>query len=154
MLFLQHSRRGRVALAATVGLAAAAALGATAQATTPTVTKGAPQAAAALPSGIAAPYLYLGWGTPPSATSVMSATGIKQFTMAFMLSDGGCNPKWDGNRGLTGGTDQSTINAIRGAGGDVTVSRSAAGAATSSKKSAPRPPHWPAPTRRRSPPTS
>jgi hypothetical protein len=52
----------------------------------------------------------------------MSATGVKQFTMAFILSDGTCNPKWDGSRALTGGTDQSTIKAIRNAGGDVTVS--------------------------------
>ncbi|MFE5915469.1 fibronectin type III domain-containing protein, partial [Streptomyces wedmorensis] len=70
----------------------------------------------------AAPYLYLGWGEPPSATSVMSATGIKTFTMAFILSSGGCNPSWDGQRPLTGGTDQSTINAIRGAGGDIVPS--------------------------------
>ncbi len=78
--------------------------------------------ATAAPSGLNGPYLYLGWGSPPKATSVMSATGIKQFTMAFMLSDGGCNPKWDGSRALTGGVDQSTINSIRSAGGDVTVS--------------------------------
>ncbi|WP_405723027.1 chitinase [Streptomyces sp. NBC_01537] len=78
--------------------------------------------ATALPSGVAAPYLYLGWGNPPSATSVMSATGIQQFTMAFILSDGTCKPAWDGSRPLTGGTDQSTIKAIRAAGGDVTVS--------------------------------
>jgi hypothetical protein len=78
--------------------------------------------ATALPSGVAAPYLYLGWGNPPSATSVMSATGIQQFTMAFILSDGTCEPAWDGSRPLTGGTDQQTINAIRAAGGDVTVS--------------------------------
>ncbi len=71
---------------------------------------------------MAAPYLYLGWGDPPSATSVMSATGIRQFTMAFMLSGGGCSPAWDGNRPLTGGVDQSTINAIRAAGGDVQIS--------------------------------
>ena len=70
----------------------------------------------------AAPYLYLGWGEPPSATSVMSATGAKWFTMAFVLSSGGCNPAWDGQRPLTGGTDQSTINAIRAAGGDVVPS--------------------------------
>ncbi|MGW1490884.1 carbohydrate binding domain-containing protein [Streptomyces sp. NPDC002402] len=70
----------------------------------------------------AAPYLYLGWGDPPSATSVMSATGIKWFTMAFILSSGGCNPAWDGNRPLTGGIDQSAINAIRGAGGDIVPS--------------------------------
>ena len=71
---------------------------------------------------MAAPYLYLGWGSPPSATSVMSSTGIKQFTMAFMLSGGGCSPAWDSSRPLTGGTDQSTINAIRAAGGDVQIS--------------------------------
>src|ERR1700737_3605488 len=44
-----------------------------------------------------APYLYMGWGNPPSATSVMSATGIKSFTMAFLLSGGGCTPMWDGS---------------------------------------------------------
>ncbi|WP_405013908.1 carbohydrate binding domain-containing protein [Kitasatospora sp. NBC_01539] len=70
----------------------------------------------------AAPYLYLGWGEPPSATAVMSATGTKWFTMAFVLSSGGCNPAWDGQRALTGGVDQSTINAIRAAGGDVVPS--------------------------------
>ncbi|MET7456105.1 carbohydrate binding domain-containing protein [Streptomyces sp. NPDC005574] len=70
----------------------------------------------------AAPYLYLGWGDPPSASSVMSSTGIKWFTMAFMLDAGGCNPAWDSTRPLTGGTDQSVINQIRSAGGDVVPS--------------------------------
>ncbi|MER5755532.1 carbohydrate binding domain-containing protein [Streptomyces sp. NPDC002088] len=70
----------------------------------------------------AAPYLYLGWGDPPSATSVMSATGIKWYTMAFMLDSGGCNPAWDSSRPLTGGTDQTVINQIRSAGGDIVPS--------------------------------
>ncbi|MFE5188943.1 carbohydrate binding domain-containing protein [Streptomyces sp. NPDC056628] len=70
----------------------------------------------------AAPYLYLGWGDPPSATSVMSATGVKWYTMAFVLSSGGCNPAWDGQRALTGGNDQSVINSIRAAGGDIVPS--------------------------------
>ncbi|MFD7389611.1 carbohydrate binding domain-containing protein [Streptomyces sp. NPDC059852] len=70
----------------------------------------------------AAPYLYLGWGDPPSATSVMSATGIKWYTLAFILSSGGCNAAWDGQRALTGGNDQSVINSIRAAGGDVVPS--------------------------------
>ncbi|MFF0205627.1 carbohydrate binding domain-containing protein [Streptomyces sp. NPDC005017] len=70
----------------------------------------------------AAPYLYLGWGDPPSATSVMSATGIKWYTMAFILSSGGCNPAWDGSRPLTGGNDQAVINSIRSAGGDIVPS--------------------------------
>jgi hypothetical protein len=70
----------------------------------------------------AAPYAYLGWGNLPNPTTIMSATGVKWFTMAFMLTNGTCNPAWDGDRPLTGGHDQSTINAIRAAGGNVIVS--------------------------------
>ncbi|MFF9092276.1 carbohydrate binding domain-containing protein [Streptomyces sp. NPDC014802] len=70
----------------------------------------------------AAPYLYEGWGDPPSPTTVMSATGIKWFTMAFVLDSGGCTPAWDGQRALTGGVDQSAVNAIRAAGGDIVPS--------------------------------
>ncbi len=71
---------------------------------------------------MAAPYLYLGWGDPPSVSTVMSATGIKQFTMAFMLSGGGCTPMWDSQRPLTGGVDQQVINQIRANGGDIQIS--------------------------------
>ncbi|MEU8489621.1 carbohydrate binding domain-containing protein [Streptomyces sp. NPDC048641] len=70
----------------------------------------------------AAPYFYTGWGDPPSPATVMNATGVKWFTMAFILSSGGCNPAWDGQRALTGGQDQTAINAIRSAGGDVVPS--------------------------------
>ncbi|MEU7003160.1 carbohydrate-binding protein [Nonomuraea sp. NPDC046570] len=69
-----------------------------------------------------APYLYMGWGSPPSPTTVMSATGVKSFTMAFILSSGGCNPAWDGQRPLTGGADAQAISAIKGAGGSVQIS--------------------------------
>ncbi|WP_427886438.1 cellulose binding domain-containing protein [Kribbella sp. GL6] len=70
----------------------------------------------------AAPYLYMGWGDPPSPATVMNATGIKAFTMAFVLSSGGCNPAWDGSRPLQGGADANAIAAIRAAGGDVVPS--------------------------------
>ncbi|MFD7444832.1 RICIN domain-containing protein [Streptomyces sp. NPDC059909] len=66
-----------------------------------------------------APYLYNGWGSPPNPTTVMNATGVKWFTLAFVLSNGYCNPQWDGGRPLTGGVDQQTINTVRAAGGDV-----------------------------------
>jgi hypothetical protein len=69
-----------------------------------------------------APYLYNGWGNPPDPTTIMNATGVKWFTLAFVLSNGTCNPQWDGGRALTGGVDQSTINKIRAAGGDVVPS--------------------------------
>lgn len=70
----------------------------------------------------AAPYEYFGWGSPQDPVAVMNATGIKWFTLAFILSDGTCNPAWDGSRPLTGGNDQNQINRIRANGGDVMVS--------------------------------
>jgi hypothetical protein len=81
---------------------------------TPPPAGGAPMAAA--------PYLYQGWGSPPNPATVMNASGVKWFTMAFILSSGYCNPMWDGGRALTGGVDQQAINTIRGNGGDVVVS--------------------------------
>jgi hypothetical protein len=73
-------------------------------------------------TAMAAPYYYTGWDTQYNLQTVMSTTGIRQFTMAFILSGGGCSPAWDGNRPLTGGADQAAINSIRAAGGDVEVS--------------------------------
>lgn len=70
----------------------------------------------------AAPYLYEGWGDPPDVTTVMEATGIKAFTMAFVLSDGTCNPSWDSQRPLTGGVDQQVIEQVQANGGDVVPS--------------------------------
>jgi hypothetical protein len=66
-----------------------------------------------------APYYYNGWGSPPDPRTVMSATGVRWFTMAFILSSGYCTPQWDGTRPLTGGVDQNTVNIVRGAGGDI-----------------------------------
>ncbi|MFI9848297.1 ricin-type beta-trefoil lectin domain protein [Nonomuraea sp. NPDC051941] len=69
-----------------------------------------------------APYLYMGWGSPPNPGTVMDATGVKSFTMAFILSGGGCTPRWDGSRALTGGADQQAINTIKSKGGSVQIS--------------------------------
>ncbi|WP_432832082.1 carbohydrate-binding protein [Dactylosporangium sp. CA-092794] len=66
----------------------------------------------------AAPYLYQ-WGDPPNPQTVQSATGIKWFTLAFVLSGGGCSPAWDGSRPLTGGVDSTVISQVRAGGGDV-----------------------------------
>nr|WP_034287889.1 chitinase [Amycolatopsis benzoatilytica] len=102
---------------AAVAAAAGAAL-ATAAGMAPQATAGpAPYLAAAPDPVLASPYLYQ-WSGQTSASEAMSATGIKTFTLAFMLSDGGCNPKWDGDRSLTG-SDKTLISSIRAAGGDV-----------------------------------
>ncbi|GAA2771267.1 chitinase [Streptomyces rameus] len=66
-----------------------------------------------------APYLYNGWGSPPNPATITQATGVKWFTLAFVLSNGYCNPQWDGGRPLTGGVDQQTVNTVRANGGDV-----------------------------------
>jgi chitinase len=71
---------------------------------------------------LAAPYEYLGWGDPQPPASVIAETGLKDLTLAFVLSHGKCNPAWDGKRPLRGGVDQSAIEAIRAAGGEVDVS--------------------------------
>ncbi|MEU4668276.1 chitinase [Amycolatopsis sp. NPDC023774] len=94
---------------ATVALAAGAALA--------TTLGLAPSALAAPDPVLASPYLYQ-WGGQTDPAAAMSATGVKAFTLAFMLSDGGCNPKWDGNRDLNG-SDAALIQKIRSAGGDV-----------------------------------
>ncbi|MER6982714.1 lectin [Streptomyces carpinensis] len=66
-----------------------------------------------------APYLYNGWGNPPDPSTITRATGVKWFTLAFVLSNGYCNPQWDGSRPLAGGVDQQTVNTVRAGGGDV-----------------------------------
>jgi chitinase len=85
---------------------------------------GATPAAAATQSPLlASPYEYLGWGHPQPPSSVLSASGVPDLTLAFILSRGGrCEPAWDGERPLKGGSDQSAIESIRAAGGDVVVS--------------------------------
>ncbi|WP_412740879.1 chitinase [Krasilnikovia sp. MM14-A1259] len=69
----------------------------------------------------AAPYIFPGWGDPPAPSTVVNATGIKSFTMAFVLANG-CNPAWDGESGLTGGVHESFINSIKAAGATVVPS--------------------------------
>ncbi|MFG7945620.1 chitinase [Streptomyces cacaoi] len=115
--------RSRRRLTVALGTLAAGALTASALAVS---AQAAPEqsheAKAAAPSGLNGPYLYLGWGNPPDPVSFMEETGTKQLTMAFILSDGGCSPAWDGQRPLAGGQDEQAIKAIQQAGGDVTPS--------------------------------
>ena len=74
------------------------------------------------PVALAAPYEYLGWGDPQPPADVISSTGVHDITLAFILAHNGCNPEWDGERPLLGGSDAAAIAAIRAAGGDVDVS--------------------------------
>jgi hypothetical protein len=92
-------------------------VGASASPSTP-----ASAAAGTDPAMAAAPYLYLGGEDLPDPQVIMKATGVRWFTLAFVLNHGACDPQWDGTRPLLGGADQSVIASIRQRGGDVIVS--------------------------------
>ena len=74
----------------------------------------------------AAPYVMPLANTPPNLPAVMSATGAKAFTLAFVLANGGCTPAWTGDAGMDNVSSDTQvaaiISSIRSAGGDVVVS--------------------------------
>src|SRR6267154_2195709 len=78
-------------------------------------------AVAALPARVFAPYIQVNSGT--SLTSVSSASGIKYFTLAFIIDDGSHHGLWEA--GSTVASDSGIAPAIanlRAAGGDVIIS--------------------------------
>ena len=84
-------------------------------------------AKATLPSRVFAPYIQMG---SQSLTSVSQASGIKYFTLAFIVSDPSSSqqPMWEA--GSTVASDTSiapSIAALRAAGGDVIISFGGAG---------------------------
>ena len=94
-----------------------------------TVASGSAQAATtALGSNwyASAPYDMPLDNTPPDLTQVMAATGEKAYVLAFVLAQNGsaCAPAWDGGSSTVSSSDAvgSQINALRAAGGDVSVS--------------------------------
>jgi Carbohydrate binding domain/Fibronectin type III domain len=63
--------------------------------------------------------------SPQDITAAMSASGEKNFLLAFVLDSGGCTPAWDGESTQTVAADTqvaATIAAVRAAGGDAGVS--------------------------------
>ena len=78
-------------------------------------------AAAAVPLG-GAPYIFPATSNSPNPITAMKTTGVRAYTLAFILAKGGCNPAWDGSGSLTGSAIVNRVNAIRNAGGDVVVS--------------------------------
>ena len=113
-----HSRIVRVIIPSAVAVAALVAVIAVLTAGHATqVNRGVARAS----ESWAAPYYYLG-ADGPSPAQVMMATGVHQFTLAFIISDGICSPAWDGPDPLTGNAEEAAIRGIRAVGGDVAVS--------------------------------
>lgn len=73
------------------------------------------------PAQYAAPYVET-WGSPAALANARNATGLKYFTLAFVISDGSCNATLNGNTAITDAGWQSAINSLRAAGGDVIAS--------------------------------
>ncbi|HTX91620.1 MAG TPA: carbohydrate-binding protein [Anaerolineales bacterium] len=95
---------------------------------TPTRTPTSGPTATNLPPGSinynAAPYVMPLDNNPPDIAQVMSSTGIKAFTIAFILANGSsCSPAWDGTDPVSSDTQVGAyINTIRANGGDVVPS--------------------------------
>jgi Cellulose binding domain/Glycosyl hydrolases family 18 len=70
--------------------------------------------------GIAAPYVDLGAWPTPSLPALASATGLKDFSLGFIINGSTpCTASWFGDYNTSTGWDAADIAAIRAAGGDV-----------------------------------
>ncbi|MGW1227310.1 glycoside hydrolase family 18 protein [Streptomyces sp. NPDC002530] len=85
---------------------------------TPTKTEGGGTAGTAR----FAPYVDTSLYPAYDLLDTAASTGVKQFTLAFITSGGGCAPLWGGVTGLGDDHVASQIGALRAAGGDVRVS--------------------------------
>ena len=104
---------------AALALAAATALGSGGLA----LATAGPAAAAgsAFPAHYAAPYLQIDSSDAGDMAADEAATGLKYYTLAFLIPQSGCTPEWeDGGYGV--GAFASQISAIQAAGGNVIIS--------------------------------
>ncbi|HEY0716324.1 MAG TPA: ricin-type beta-trefoil lectin domain protein [Streptosporangiaceae bacterium] len=78
-------------------------------------------AAGSYPAHYAAPYLQIGGGDAGDMAADLSVTGLKYYTLAFLIPQSGCTPEWeDGGDSVGAFTDQ--INSLKAAGGNVIIS--------------------------------
>ncbi|MEU6851516.1 cellulose binding domain-containing protein [Actinacidiphila alni] len=73
-------------------------------------------------SGGFSPYVDTSLYPAYDLVGAVKANGVKQFNLAFVLSGGGCVPKWGGVSDLGSDAVAAQIGALRSAGGDVRVS--------------------------------
>jgi chitinase len=76
---------------------------------------------AALPAHFAAPYLQIDGNTANDMAADMNATGLKNYTLAFLIPRSGCTEQWEAS-GDSIGAYASQISAIQSAGGNVVIS--------------------------------
>ncbi|MEZ0094015.1 ricin-type beta-trefoil lectin domain protein [Streptacidiphilus sp. EB129] len=73
------------------------------------------------PAHYAAPYVET-WNSPSAMSAAQSATGLKYFSLAFVISDGSCNATFNGNTDIADAGWTGAINSLRASGGDVIAS--------------------------------
>ncbi|GAA2151688.1 hypothetical protein GCM10009760_47360 [Kitasatospora kazusensis] len=85
--------------------------------------RGRPRAAApaGFPARFTAPYLET-WASPDVLARTRQATGLRYFTLAFVVSDGGCDGAFDGTIPVDDADWLAAVRELRAAGGDVIVS--------------------------------
>jgi ricin-type beta-trefoil lectin protein len=85
------------------------------------INESAQAAGPAFPAHYAAPYLQISTGDAGDMAADMNATGLKYYTLAFLIPQSGCTPQWeDGGFGLT--QFNSQISQLQAAGGQVIIS--------------------------------
>ncbi len=78
-------------------------------------------ASSALPAHFAAPYLQIDSSDAGDMAADEAATGLKDYTLAFLTPQSGCTPEWeDGGNGV--GAFASQISAMQASGGNVIIS--------------------------------
>jgi chitinase len=78
-------------------------------------------AGSALPAHYAAPYLQISSSDAGDMAADKSATGLKYYTLAFLIPQSGCTPEWEDD-GSGVGAFASQISALQSAGGNVIIS--------------------------------
>ena len=88
-----------------------------------TLATAGPAAAAgsAFPAHFAAPYLQIGSSDAGDMAADEAATGLKYYTLAFLIPQSGCTPEWEDD-GSGVGAFASQISAIQASGGNVIIS--------------------------------
>ena len=112
-------RNGTRSPRATVSLVAAAAMAAGGLALS---TAGpAAAAGAAYPAHFAAPYLQISTSDSGDMAADEAATGLKFYTVAFLIPQSGCTPEWE-DGGYSVGQFNAQISSLQSSGGNVIVS--------------------------------
>ena len=78
-------------------------------------------AGSAFPAHFAAPYLQIASSDAGDMAADEAATGLKYYTLAFLIPQSGCTPQWEDD-GSGVGAFASQISAIQASGGNVIIS--------------------------------